>query len=98
MYDILGRKFDTFPTRSLYTIEAAICSQDLCAVLQNPEGSPVLKLEEITFDQQDRAFEFSTSYFCGDRYSFTVEITKHANRNTLYITNRSLLEGEDRLA
>jgi len=98
MYDILGRKFDTFPTRSLYTIEAAICNQDLCAILQIPEGSPVLKLEEIAFDQQDRAFEFSTSYFCGDRYSFTVEITKHANRNTLYITNRRVLEGKDNSA
>lgn len=92
LYDILGRKFDTIPTRSLYTIEAENCSQDLSSILQIPEGSPVLKLEEITLDQQDHAFEFSTSYYCGDRYSFTVEITKHANRNTLYI-NRKILEG-----
>lgn len=98
MYDILGRKFDTFPTRSLYTIEAANCSQDLSSTLKIPDGSPVLKLEEITFDQQDRAFEFSTSFFHGGRYSFTVEITKHADKNTLYVTNRRALDGEEKSA
>jgi GntR family transcriptional regulator len=88
MYDILGKKFDTIPTRSLYTIEAENSNRDLSVTMQIPEGSPVLKLDEITFDQQDRPFEFSTSFFHGGKYSFTVEITKHADKNTLYITNR----------
>lgn len=85
LYEILINKYDTVPTRTLINFEAIRCSDKICELLETTPDIPILFISDITFDQNDRLFEYSRTYYRGDYYSFHVEINKHLNENVLFV-------------
>ena len=85
LYETLINKYNTVPSRIAINLESIICDKDLCTLLQTEKETPFLHITDITFDQNDRIFEYSNSFYRGDRYSFQVEINKHQNENMLFI-------------
>ena len=86
LYETLINKFDTVPTRVAITFEAVLCEDNLCELLQATRETPFLHISDITYDQNDRLIEYSTTYYRGDRYTFHVEINKHQNENLLLVS------------
>jgi len=74
LYALLMREFKTIPTRSSQVLSAIACPSKEAQLLQVKEGSPILQLEAIVYDQNDVAFDFATSYFRSDRYKYQVEV------------------------
>jgi GntR family transcriptional regulator len=85
LYEILINKFDTVPTRTMINFEAIRCIEKLCVLLEITPDIPLLFMSDLTFDQNDRLFEYSRTYYRGDYYSFHVEINKHLNENVLFV-------------
>jgi GntR family transcriptional regulator len=85
LYETLINKFNTIPSKITLNLEAVLPNKDLCNLLQTEKETPLLHISDITFDQNERLIEYSTTYYRGDRYSFQVEINKHQNENTLFI-------------
>ena len=85
LYETLINKFNTVPSRVAITFEAVLCEDDLCDLLNATTSTPFLHLSDITFDQNDRLIEYSTTFYRGDRYTFHVEINKHLNENLLFV-------------
>lgn len=84
-YEILINNFDTVPTRTMVNFEAIRCTDKLCKLLETTPDTPILFMSDVTFDQNDRLFEYSRTYFRGDYYSFHTEINKHLNENMLFV-------------
>jgi GntR family transcriptional regulator len=85
LYEILINKFDTVPTRTMINFEAIRCFEKMCELLETSPDTPLLYMSDVTFDQNDRLFEYSRTYYRGDYYSFHVEINKHLNENILFM-------------
>ena len=85
LYETLINKYNTVPSRIAINLEALICDEDMCNLLQTEKEIPFLHISDVTFDQNERLIEYTTSYYRGDRYSFQVEINKHQNENMLFI-------------
>ena len=85
LYEVLIRKFDTIPTRTAINFEAIKCNRELCDTLQTTPEIPILHITDITYDQNDRLFEYSLTFYRGDKYTFHVEINKHQNENLLFV-------------
>jgi GntR family transcriptional regulator len=83
MYDILARKFETVPVRSVRSIEAISCPPPEGELLQVKPGFPVLYIVGTNFDQNDLPFEHAESFYRGDRFTFNVEILNQSNRQKL---------------
>jgi GntR family transcriptional regulator len=41
------------------------------------KGAPVLHIYRVTFQAEGRPFEYTESYYRGDRYIFNVELTNN---------------------
>lgn len=85
LYETLIRKFDTVPTRTMINFEAIQCNEKMCRILETTPDTPILAMSDLSFDQNDRLFEYSHTYYRGDYYSFHVEINKHLNENVLFV-------------
>lgn len=85
LYEVLIRDFDTMPTRAVMEFESIRCDEELCNLLESPPEIPILHISDMTYDQNDRLFEYTHTYYRGDYYSFHVEINKHQNENVLFV-------------
>jgi len=74
LYEILPNKYKTIPTRSTRSLEAIACQQAEADLLNIRAGSPVLLMINTNYDQNERPFEYTESYYRGDRYVFNIEI------------------------
>ena len=74
LYDLLIKKFDTVPMRSVRSIEAIGCPSLESELLDVTPGFPILYIVGTNFDQNDQPFEHAESYYRGDRFTFNVEI------------------------
>ena len=96
LYETLINKFDTIPTKVSVNFKAIFCDVEICDLLKITREIPILYISDISFDQNDRLFEFSRAYFRGDRFSFHTEINKHQNDNMLFVQrSNSLKEGNN---
>ena len=89
LYEILIRDFNTVPTRALMNFEAICCDDELCNLLETPTDIPFLHISDVTFDQNNRLFEYTHTYYRGDYYTFHVEINKHQDEKILFIQKTS---------
>lgn len=89
LYETLINKFNTVPSRITINLEAVVNDQKLCNLLRIKKEIPLLRITDITFDQNERLIEYSTSIYRGDRYSFQVEINKYENENMMFINKDS---------
>jgi GntR family transcriptional regulator len=83
LYDLLARKFETVPIRSIRSIEAISCPLAEGELLDVKPGFPILFLVGTNFDQNDLPFEHAESYYRGDRFTFNVEILNQSNKQKI---------------
>ncbi|MBI9052086.1 MAG: GntR family transcriptional regulator [Anaerolineaceae bacterium] len=74
IYTVLKQKFDLFPTRAHQKMRADHASKDECALLSIPNNTPILRLNRVTFDQNERPFEYTRTVYRGDKYVFVAEL------------------------
>lgn len=94
LYETLINKFETIPTRVAVTFEAVHCEENLLEMLHIKQDTPMLHISDITFDQNDRLIEYSTTFYRGDCYTFQVEINRQKNENLLFV-RKDLDNNED---
>ncbi len=74
LYQRLSRKYGIIPTRAEQQVEAVICHESQCALLNIEPGAAVLRNRRIAYDQNNKPFEYVQSIYRGDRYIFYVEL------------------------
>jgi len=81
VYQVLRQKFDTYPTRYTYQIEADNCPREIANHLELNPSDIVLHVFGVVYDQNDAPYEFSEEYYRADRYAFRAEVlVKHNER------------------
>jgi len=77
LYEILTSEFGIFPTHAEQQLEAVACPAIESRLLGIRKGAPVLHIYRVTFQTGGRPFEYTESYYRGDRYIFNVELTNN---------------------
>ena len=81
LYDLLAKKFDTVPVRSIRTIESVGCSPPEAELLDVKIGFPILYIVGTNFDQNDQPFEYAETFYRGDRFTFNIEILNQPDKH-----------------
>ncbi|WP_327308799.1 UTRA domain-containing protein [Streptomyces sp. NBC_01298] len=68
------------PTRASYTVHSALVPPDEAPLLELPEGAPVLHIEQLTYDQHGRPYEFNRVVYRANRYRFHATLTAESRR------------------
>jgi GntR family transcriptional regulator len=76
IYTILQEKFGILPSEADETLEVTLASAEEGSLLEVPEGSPLLLSERILWTQNRKAVEFVKILYRGDRYKYTVRLTR----------------------
>jgi len=80
LYETLTEKYGIVPTRANQQWQAVACPVADAKLLEIQRGSPVLRIEQTTFDRNGRPFEHLESFFRGDKFIFFAELTNHNHR------------------
>jgi GntR family transcriptional regulator len=80
LYRLLVDKYGIVPTRAEQQIEAMACPAPEALLLGVRKGLPTLHMIRVTYDQEERPFEHTESYYRGDRYIFHVELVNSGYR------------------
>ncbi len=83
VYDYLGTKAKLQLTDAHRTIYAEEASNQASKALQIEEGSPVLVIEQVAYDQKGRSFEFSKSVFKSSQSKFILDVHMSSDRISL---------------
>ena len=76
IYAILQEKYTIIPKEAEETLEVTVATQREAKLLQVSEGSPLLLSERILWSQHRQAIEFVKILYRGDRYKYTVRLTR----------------------
>lgn len=76
LYRILQEKFQIIPWAADETLEVTLASKEEAELLQVNEGSPLLLNERILWSQDRKAVEFVKILYRGDRYRYTMRLTR----------------------
>ena len=76
IYEILQTKYNIIPKEAEETLEVTVATQREAELLQVSEGSPLLLSERILWSQCRHAVEFVKILYRGDRYKYTVRLTR----------------------
>lgn len=76
IYAILQEKFNIFPSEADETLEVTLASTEEAMLLQIPVGSPLLLMERTLWSQERKAVEFVKILYRGDRYKYTLRLTR----------------------
>lgn len=80
LYETLTDKYGIVPTRAHQQWQAVACPAPDARMLGLTKGSPVLRIEQTTFDRNGRPFEHLESFFRGDKFIFYAELTNPQTR------------------
>jgi len=70
LYNILSTKYSTRLVRAEQTIEAGLAAPQETELLQITPPAPVLRIERLSYNEQNILVEYVMSAYCGDRYKF----------------------------
>jgi GntR family transcriptional regulator len=76
LYAILQEKFNINLAAADETLEVTIANPREAMLLEVPEGSPLLLSERVLWTTERRAIEFVKILYRGDRYRYTVRLTR----------------------
>jgi len=76
LYKLLQEHYGIQLVRATQSLEAVPANSAEADVLNVHEGTPLLLLERVSRDTQDRPIEFVRSLYRGDRYRFTTELVR----------------------
>jgi GntR family transcriptional regulator len=80
LYEDLAHRYGIQADRADQTIRSTVVSETEAAELLVPAFSPAFLVQRTSFDQSGTAIEFAESRYRGDRYSYSVSITRPAHR------------------
>jgi GntR family transcriptional regulator len=70
LYNILATRYNTILVRAEQTMEASLAVPKEAELLQIAPPSPVLRLERLSYNEQNMLIEYVKSTYRGDRYRF----------------------------
>jgi GntR family transcriptional regulator len=76
LYDDIAHRFGIHAERADQTIHAMVVDEPDAAKLLVPAFSPAFLVKRTSFDPRGIAIEFAESRYRGDRYSYSVSITR----------------------
>lgn len=74
LYSVLREVYGVQLVRATQSLEAVPADPRQAEILHVREGSPLMLMERISRDQNDRPVEWVRSYYRGDRYRFVTEL------------------------
>lgn len=74
LYDVLETDHGHKITRGVRTLEAVAASSDVAGRLEVATGSPMMRIELVSYGVDGRALEYSVAFHRGDRARFQFEI------------------------
>lgn len=74
MYDIFEEIGIKIPVRVRENFQAILADQMIAGMLDVKIGSPIFKRSRIAFNAENKAVEYTISYYRGDRYSYSIEL------------------------
>lgn len=76
LYELLERQYGLRLTNALQTLEAVLADEPEAELLQVPAGSPLLAITRVAFASTGEVVESSRALYRGDRYKFTVSLSR----------------------
>lgn len=74
LYQVLTKEFNIQLNYAMQSLEAGIASIKEAELLNIAENDPILILERLTIDGQERPIEFVKSIYRGDKFKFLVRL------------------------
>lgn len=74
LYDILAREYKLTIREIHHTITAAVANVEQARLLEIAEGDPLVVVNTITYFENDKLFEHTTSFYRADKYEYS---TRH---------------------
>ncbi|MFZ5815150.1 MAG: GntR family transcriptional regulator [Bacillota bacterium] len=74
LYALLRERYGVELARASQSLEAVPADARLAEILRVREGTPLMLMERLSRDPQDRPVELVRSYYRGDRYRFVTEL------------------------
>lgn len=74
MYDVFEEIGVKIPVRVRENFQAILADQQMANLLDVKVGSPIFKRSRIAFNIENKAVEYTISYYRGDRYSYSIEL------------------------
>lgn len=76
LYSVFASKYNKAILSATEHLEAIAADKEISAYLGIKEGDPILYIQRISFIQEDIPFEYSCSWYRGDRYIFDVHLQR----------------------
>jgi GntR family transcriptional regulator len=70
LYNILATRYNTSLVRAEQTMEASLATPKETELLQISSPAPVLRIERLSYNEQNMLVEYVVSVYRGDRYKF----------------------------
>lgn len=74
MYLVFDEIGVCIPTRVQENFQAILANQRIAKLLGVKIGSPIFKRTRISYTKENKAIEYTISYYRGDRYSYSVQL------------------------
>jgi GntR family transcriptional regulator len=74
LYELLRERYSVVATRCDYELQSEPVSEPVSALLDLPEGAPVLVGYQMTYDQNERCFDVGRQIYRGDSYRFKASL------------------------
>ncbi|NBK97264.1 MAG: GntR family transcriptional regulator [Erysipelotrichia bacterium] len=74
MYDVFEEIGVKIPVRVRENFQAILADQHMANMLDVKIGSPIFKRSRIAYNNENKAIEYTISYYRGDRYSYSIEL------------------------
>ncbi|UMP00042.1 GntR family transcriptional regulator [Amycolatopsis sp. EV170708-02-1] len=88
-YTMWEQRLGTRIAEARHEIHAAGASADVAAALDVDEGAPVLVLDRVSFDHENRPLEVVVFHYRPDRYGFSVTLPRVIANGTVGMTERT---------
>lgn len=76
LYGFLDSSYQLTLSRGRRRIEAVVATEALAELFQIKVGSPLIRMESVSFERNDRPVEYFIGYFRGDRSRFEMEVVR----------------------
>lgn len=70
LYNVFATRYNTILVRAEQTMEASLVAPEEAELLQITSPSPVLRIERLSYNEQNTLIEYVKSAYRGDRYKF----------------------------